>query len=71
MRPQQTPDVIQAGCLSMEVFHKRANQRYLCPASPPARACYSNKSALCGAVAFPNLDQAPRPSGPGPYRGQM
>src|SRR6476646_3177992 len=39
--------------------------------STPANACYSNKSALCGAVAFPNLDQAPRPSGPGPYRGQM
>ena len=37
----------------------------------PATACYSNKSPLCGAVAFPNLDQAPRPSGPGPYRGQM
>lgn len=37
----------------------------------PATACYSNKSpGLCGAVA-PNLDQAPRPSGPGPYRGQM
>jgi hypothetical protein len=36
----------------------------------PATACYSNKS-LCGAVALPNLDQAPRPSGPGPYRGQM
>jgi hypothetical protein len=39
--------------------------------STPANACYSNKSALCGVVAFPNLDQAPRPSGPGPYRGQM
>jgi hypothetical protein len=25
----------------------------------------------CGAVACPDLDQAPRPSGPGPYRGQM
>ncbi len=38
----------------------------------PATACYSNKSPLCGApVAFPNLDQAPIPSGPGPYRGQM
>ena len=38
----------------------------------PATACYSNKSpGLCGAVALPNLDQAPRPSGPGPYRGQM
>jgi hypothetical protein len=36
-----------------------------------ANACYSNKSALCGAVAPLNLDQAPRPSGPGPYRGQM
>jgi hypothetical protein len=25
-----------------------------------------------GAVAYPtNIDQAPRPSGPGPYRGQM
>ena len=36
-----------------------------------ASACYSNKSPLCGAVAPPNLDQAPRPSGPGPYRGQM
>ena len=39
--------------------------------STPANACYSNKSALCGAVALPNLDQAPRPSSPGPYRGQM
>ena len=40
--------------------------------STAASACYSNKSPLCGApVAFPNLDQAPRPSGPGPYRGQM
>jgi hypothetical protein len=37
----------------------------------PATACYSNKSPGCGAVALPNLDQAPRPSGPGPYRGQM
>jgi hypothetical protein len=38
-----------------------------------ANACYSNKSALCGAVALPNIDQAPRPFGdrPGPYRGQM
>ena len=37
-----------------------------------ANACYSNKSpGLCGAVALPNLDQAPRPSGPGPFRGQM
>ena len=39
--------------------------------STPANACYSKKSVLCGAVALPNLDQAPRPSGPGPYRGQM
>ena len=39
--------------------------------SSPANACYSNKSALCGAVAIPNLDQAPIPPGPGPYRGQM
>jgi len=40
--------------------------------SSAANACYSNKSPLCGApVAFPNLEQAPRPSGPGPYRGQM
>jgi hypothetical protein len=40
--------------------------------SSAANACYSNKSPfLCGAVALPNLDQAPRPSGPGPYRGQM
>ena len=37
----------------------------------PANACYSNKGALCGAVAYPHLEQAPRPSGPGPYRGQM
>jgi hypothetical protein len=37
----------------------------------PATACYSNKSPGCGAVALPNPDQAPRPSGPGPYRGQM
>jgi hypothetical protein len=37
----------------------------------PANACYSNKSVLCGAVASPNIDQAPRPLGPGPYRGQM
>ena len=36
-----------------------------------ASACYSNKSPLCGGIAIPNLDQAPRPSGPGPYRGQM
>jgi hypothetical protein len=35
----------------------------------PATACYSK--GLCGAVALPNLDQAPRPLGPGPYRGQM
>ena len=39
--------------------------------STPANACYSNKSPICGAVALPNLDQAPRPAGPGPYRGQM
>jgi hypothetical protein len=40
--------------------------------SSTASACYSNKSpGLCGAVALPNLDQAPRPSGPGPFRGQM
>ena len=39
--------------------------------STAASACYSNKSPLCGAVASTNLDQAPRPSGPGPYRGQM
>ena len=39
--------------------------------STPASACYSNKSPLCGAVAPLNLDLAPRPSGPGPYRGQM
>jgi len=39
--------------------------------STPANACYSNKSPLCGAVGVPNLDQAPRPSGPGPYRGQL
>jgi hypothetical protein len=40
--------------------------------SSAANACYSNKSpGLCGAVALPNLDQAPRPSGPGPFRGQM
>ena len=39
----------------------------------PANACYSNKSPLCGAVALPNIDQAPRTVGdtPGPYRGQM
>jgi hypothetical protein len=37
----------------------------------PASACYSNKDPLCGVIAAPNLDQAPRPSGPGPYRGQM
>jgi hypothetical protein len=35
-----------------------------------ASACYSNKSPLCGGIATPNLDQAPRPSGPGPYRVQ-
>jgi hypothetical protein len=29
-------------------------------------------SGPCGAVVCPlNLDLAPRPSGPGPYRGQM
>jgi hypothetical protein len=39
--------------------------------STPASACYANKDPLCGAVAVPNLDQALRPSGPGPYRGQM
>jgi hypothetical protein len=39
--------------------------------STPANACYSNKSPLCGAIALPNPDQAPRPSGPGPYRSQM
>jgi hypothetical protein len=39
--------------------------------STAASACYSNKSPLCGVVAPLNLDQAPRPSGPGPYRGQM
>jgi hypothetical protein len=38
--------------------------------STPANACYSNRSALCGAVATPNLDRAPRPSRP-TYRGQM
>jgi hypothetical protein len=38
----------------------------------PATACYSNKGpGFCGAVALPNLDMAPKPSGPGPYRGQM
>jgi hypothetical protein len=39
-----------------------------------ANAGYSNKGAgLSGAVALPNIDQAPRPFGdrPGPYRGQM
>jgi hypothetical protein len=40
--------------------------------SGAAIAGYSNKSpGLCGAVACPNPDQALRPSGPGPYRGQM
>ena len=40
--------------------------------SGAAVAGYSNKSpGLSGAVPGPNLDQAPRPAGPGPYRGQM